>query len=117
MTATAIRTLDLIESSNEQRTRLFSHTRLFRESLGKAGFSITEGEHPIVPLMLGDASLAAEMAERLLKRGVYAISFSYPVVPMGSARIRFQMSAGHTEEQVRFAIEEIIATGKELEII
>ncbi len=117
MTATAIRTLELLQESSEQRDRLFSHTRLFRRSLKEAGFNIVEGEHPIVPLMLGDAALAVKMAGILLNKGIYAIGFSYPVVPMGAARIRFQMSAGHTEEQVKYAIEKIIETGKDLEII
>ena len=117
MTATALKTLELLQASGELRERLFSHTRLFRDSLKAAGFTIVEGEHPIVPLMLGDAALAGKMADRLLEKGIYAIGFSYPVVPMGAARIRFQMSAGHSEDQVRFAIERIIETGKELEVI
>ncbi|OQY31670.1 MAG: glycine C-acetyltransferase [Spirochaetaceae bacterium 4572_59] len=117
MTATAIRTLEILQESGALRERLFSHTRLFRSSLKEAGFNIVEGEHPIVPLMLGDASLASKMAESLLNKKIYAIGFSYPVVPIGAARIRFQMSAGHTEEQVKYAIEKIIETGKTLEII
>ncbi len=117
MTATALKTLELLQASGELREKLFSHTRLFRLSLKEAGFRIVEGEHPIVPLMLGDAALAGKMADRLLEKGIYAIGFSYPVVPMGAARIRFQMSAGHSEEQVRLAIGKIIETGKELEVI
>jgi glycine C-acetyltransferase len=117
MTATALKTLELLRSGNEQRERLFSQTRVFRQSLLEAGFSIIEGVHPIVPLMLGDASLAERMADRLLSKGIYAIGFSYPVVPMGKARIRFQMSAAHSMEDVRFAVEKIIETGREMGVI
>jgi len=85
--------------------------------MGEAGFAIVPGEHPIAPVMLGDAALAAKFAERLLERGVYAIGFSYPVVPMGKARIRTQMCAGHTLEQLDRAIEGFIAVGRELGMI
>ena len=117
MTATALKTLDILQASGDLRDRLFAHTRFFRKSLKSAGFSIVEGDHPIVPLMLGDAALAGKMADRLLAKGIYAIGFSYPVVPMGAARIRFQMSAGHSREQVEQAVEKIIETGRELEVI
>ena len=82
-----------------------------------AGFTIAPGEHPIAPVMLGDAALAASFAERLLGRGVYVIGFSYPVVPMGKARIRTQMCAGHTIEQLDRAIEAFVAVGRELGVI
>ena len=82
-----------------------------------AGFTIVPGEHPIAPVMLGDAALAANFAERLLGRGVYVIGFSYPVVPMGKARIRTQMCAGHTIEQLDRAIEAFVAVGRELGVI
>ena len=82
-----------------------------------AGFTIVPGEHPIAPVMLGDAALAAGFAERLLARGVYVIGFSYPVVPMGKARIRTQMCAGHTIEQLDRAIESFVAVGRELSVI
>ena len=83
----------------------------------EAGFTIVPGEHPIAPVMLGDAALAARFAEKLLERGVYVIGFSYPVVPMGKARIRTQMCAGHTLEQLDRAIEGFIAVGRELGVI
>ncbi|QEN08809.1 glycine C-acetyltransferase [Oceanispirochaeta crateris] len=117
MTSTALKTLELLKTGNELRDKLFSQTRIFRQSLSEAGFSIVEGVHPIVPLMLGDASLAERMADRLLSKGIYAIGFSYPVVPMGKARIRFQMSAAHSMEDVRLAVEKIIETGRELGVI
>lgn len=117
MTATAIKTLELIQSGSELREKLRSHTSHFREALEKAGFTIVKGEHPIVPLMLGDASLAVKMADELLEKGIYAIGFSFPVVPMNKARIRFQMSAAHSSEDVEYAIEQIIDCGKKLRII
>ena len=117
MTATAIKTFELLEQSGELRDRLFSHTRFFRRSLTEAGFTIVQGEHPIVPLMLGEAALAVKMADLLLEKGIYAIGFSHPVVPLGAARIRFQISAGHTEEQVKLAVEKIIETGRALGVI
>jgi glycine C-acetyltransferase len=113
ITATALRTLELIKSGAALRERLFDNTRLFRQSLGEAGFSIVDGIHPIVPLMLGDATLAGTMADKLLKKGIYAIGFSYPVVPLGKARIRFQMSAAHSRDDVEMALTQIIETGKE----
>ncbi|MDC7242027.1 MAG: glycine C-acetyltransferase [Spirochaetales bacterium] len=117
MTATAIRTIELLTESGELREKLKSHTARFRSALKDAGFTIVEGEHPIVPLMLGDAVLAGKMADMLLEKGIYAVGFSYPVVPMGKARIRFQMSAAHSAEDVEYAIEQIIACGKDLGVI
>ncbi len=117
MTATALETLKLIRQSRDLRQTLISHTQFFRKALTEAGFTIVPGEHPIVPLMLGEAELAGKMAEILLHKGIYAISFSYPVVPLGAARIRFQMSAAHSEDQVRYAVDQIIEAGKALEII
>ena len=117
LAATAIKTLELLQRSSESKDRLFSHTRYFRRSLTEAGFTILPGEHPIVPLMLGEAALAIKMAEMLLKKGIYAIGVSHPMVPQGAARIRFQMSAAHTEEQVKRGVEKIIETGRDMEII
>jgi len=85
--------------------------------MSDAGFHLVPGEHPIAPVMLGDATLAARFAEQLLDRGVYVIGFSYPVVPMGKARIRTQMCAGHTPEQLDRAIEGFIAVGRQLGVI
>ncbi len=99
--ATTLRVLDLVQSSDELRANLRRNTAHFRRRMTDAGFDVVPGEHPIAPVMLGDAALAARFAERLLERGVYVIGFSYPVVPMGKARIRTQMCAGHTPEQTR----------------
>ena len=115
--ATTLRVLDLVESSDELRANLRRNTAHFRRRMTEAGFSIVPGEHPIAPVMLGDAALAARFAEKLLERGVYVIGFSYPVVPMGKARIRTQMCAGHTLEQLDRAIEGFIAVGRELGVI
>lgn len=83
----------------------------------EAGFNLVPGNHPIIPVMLGDAVLAQKMAEGLLKEGIYVIGFSFPVVPQGAARIRTQMSAGHTPEQVNKAVDAFIKVGRELKII
>jgi glycine C-acetyltransferase len=115
--ATTLRALDLIETGDELRSRLQDNTRHFRSRMTAAGFTLVPGEHPIAPVMLGDAALAATFAERLLERGVYAIGFSYPVVPLGKARIRTQMCAGHTREQLDRAIDAFIEVGRELEVI
>jgi glycine C-acetyltransferase len=115
--ATTLRVLDLVESSDDLREQLRRNTRHFRERMAAAGFTIVPGEHPIAPVMLGDAALAGRFAERLLERGVYVIGFSYPVVPMGKARIRTQMCAGHTLEQLDRAIEAFVAVGRELGVL
>ncbi len=106
--------LDMLEGSSDLRTRLHENSRYFRRGLEKAGFTLVPGEHPIIPVMLGDAKLSGEMAERLLQEGVYVISFSYPVVPQGKARIRTQMSAAHTREQLDHAIAAFAKVGEEL---
>ena len=115
--ATTLRVLDLVESGDELRANLRRNTGHFRRRMTEAGFQVVPGEHPIAPVMLGDAALAARFAEKLLERGVYVIGFSYPVVPMGKARIRTQMCAGHTLEQLDRAIEGFIAVGRELGVI
>jgi glycine C-acetyltransferase len=115
--ATTLRVLDLVESSDELRANLRRNTAHFRRRMSEAGFTIVPGEHPIAPVMLGDAALAARFAEQLLERGVVVIGFSYPVVPMGKARIRTQMCAGHTLEQLDRAIDGFIAIGRELGVI
>lgn len=115
--ATTLRVLDLVESSDELRANLRRNTAHFRRRMTEAGFAIVPGEHPIAPVMLGDAALAARFAERLLERGVYVIGFSFPVVPMGKARIRTQMCAGHTLEQLDRAIEGFISVGRDLGVI
>jgi len=115
--AAGVRVLDLLEHSPELRTRLFDNTRFFRTGLEKAGFTLKPGEHPIIPVMLGDAALAGRMADSLLQRGVYVISFSFPVVPKGQARIRTQMSAALTREQLEKALDAFTAVGRELGVI
>jgi glycine C-acetyltransferase len=96
--------LDLIESSEDLRARLAENTAYFRSRMEAAGFDILPGEHPIVPVMVGDAALASRMADALLERGVYVIGFSYPVVPRGEARIRVQVSAAHSRDDLDLAI-------------
>ncbi len=101
--AASLKVLDLIEESPELRERLLANTRFFRERMTALGFSILPGEHPIVPIMIGDAALATQMADALLEKGVYVVGFSYPVVPQGKARIRVQISAAHTRSDLEFA--------------
>jgi glycine C-acetyltransferase len=98
--------LDMLANSTELRDRLMSNTRLFRGGLENLGFNLLPGEHPIVPIMLGDAALATRFADAMLERGVYVIGFSFPVVPKGKARIRTQISAAHTVEDLEFALEQ-----------
>jgi len=97
--------LQLLTGSDDLRRRLMENTQYFRQAMTAAGFNIVPGEHPIVPIMLGDAKLAVDIADKLLARGVYVIGFSYPVVPLGKARIRVQLSAAHTREDLEFAVE------------
>ena len=99
------------------RDTLFAHARKFRAGMEKAGFKLLPGEHPIIPVMIGDAALAARFADRLLAEGVYVIGFSFPVVPRGEARIRTQMSAGLSDAQLERALAAFIKVGKELELI
>ncbi len=99
-----LKTLDLLTASTERRDKLERNTKLFRQGMTEAGFNIVPGEHPITPIMLGDAALAAKFADAMLQKGVYVIGFSYPVVPQGKARIRVQISAAHSEEDIRFAL-------------
>ena len=101
--AGSIRALELLEESTELRDTLESNTRLFREEMERSGLNILPGSHPIVPVMLGDAAKAAQVAKAMLDDGIYVIAFSYPVVPQGKARIRTQVSAAHTHDQLRAA--------------
>jgi len=113
----ALKTIDLLESSGDSRKTLTENTAYFREKISQAGFTIKPGTHPIVPIMLGDANLAQQMAAKLLDEGVYAVGFFYPVVPKGQARIRVQISAAHSRADLEFALEKFIKVGKELEVI
>jgi glycine C-acetyltransferase len=115
ITAASLRALDLIEGSSELRARLAQNTEHFRARMGELGFEILPGTHPIVPVMVGDAVKAARLAEGLISRGVYAVGFSFPVVPRDTARIRTQMSAAHSIEDLDFAIEQFQAARAELE--
>jgi glycine C-acetyltransferase len=96
------------------RDRLEANARQFRDGLAARGFDTVPGDHPIVPIMLGDAALAVRFANAMLARGVYVIGFSYPVVPQGKARIRTQISAAHTENDLAFALEQFAAVKREL---
>ncbi len=112
--STSLIVLELLTKSGDLRLKLFENTRFFREAMAKLGFDILPGTHPIVPVMLGDAMLAQKMSARLLEKGVYVIGFSYPVVPKGKARIRVQMSAAHSREDLEFAINMFAEVKEEL---
>ena len=115
--ATSIAVLDLLERDNSLQQQLHSNAAYFREKMTEQGFDLKPGEHPIIPVMLGDARLASEMADRLLQRGVYVVGFAFPVVPKGQARIRTQMSAGLTRAQLDKAIDAFTVVGRELNVI
>ena len=102
--AATMKTIDLLEASTELRDRVHANANYFRKEMEKLGFDLLPGEHPIVPIMLYDAKVAQEFANRMLEKGVYVTGFSYPVVPMGKARVRTQISAGHTKEDLDFAV-------------
>ena len=112
--AGSIKAIDLLNESTGLRDRLEANTRFFREQMSGSGYEILPGEHPITPIMLGDAVLAAKVADAMLDKGVYVIAFSYPVVPQGKARIRTQVSAAHTREDLVFAIEKFSEVKAEL---
>jgi len=110
----SLKVLDLLTGGSGLRERLFSNTLRFRERMVANGFHILPGEHPIAPVMFGDAFAASRMAALLLEKGVYVIAFSYPVVPHGKARIRVQLSASHTPEELDFAAAQFLAAKQEL---
>ena len=115
--ATSLAVLDLLEADESLRNKLHANASYFRKGLSELGFELKPGNHPIVPVMLGDAKLASEMADRLLDHGIYVIGFSFPVVPKGEARIRTQMSAGLETEHLDRAIAAFAAVGRELGVI
>lgn len=115
--AASIAVLDLLQESNDLRERLNHNSQYFRSKMEAAGFTLAGADHAIIPVMLGDARLAAEMADKMLSRGIYVVGFSFPVVPKGQARIRTQMSAAHSQEQLDSAITAFIEVGKELGVI
>lgn len=114
--AGSIKALELLTESTALRDKLEENTKQFREGMTELGFDILRGEHPIAPIMLGDAVLATKMADAMLEKGVYVIGFSYPVVPQGKARIRTQLSAAHTTEDIDFAMKQFAAVKSELGI-
>src|SRR5690554_1683008 len=113
----SIRVLEMLENGHELRQKLWDNANHFRSEMTKAGFTLSGADHAIIPVMIGDARLASEMAERMLKEGIYVVGFSFPVVPRGKARIRTQMSAAHTRQQVDRAIDAFTRIGKDLGII
>jgi len=115
--ATSVKALDMLDESSELRVRLRTNSERFRRSMTDAGFELTGAGHPIIPVIIGDAKVANELASRLLKHGIYVIGFSYPVVPEGAARIRTQMSAAHTPEHIDRAVAAFITVGREMGVI
>lgn len=115
--ATSIKVLDLLESNHALLNRLHENSAYFRKGLEQLGFTLIPGNHPIIPVMLGDATLAKNMADEMLKEGIYVIGFSYPVVPMNQARIRTQMSAGHTQTHLDKALDAFAKVGHRLGVI
>ncbi|HEV7614011.1 MAG TPA: glycine C-acetyltransferase [Steroidobacteraceae bacterium] len=115
--AATLRVIDLLESSTELRERLHANSRYFREQVQGLGYNVLPGEHPIIPIMLGDAPLAVSLAERVQALGVYVVAFAFPVVPHGKARIRTQMSAAHSREQLDQVIQAFARAGRDLGII
>ncbi|MER8382141.1 glycine C-acetyltransferase [Mesorhizobium sp. M0142] len=113
----SIKVFELIKVGDGLRKRLYDNAGHFRSEMGKLGFTLAGADHPIIPVMLGDATLAQEMAARMLKRGIYVIGFSFPVVPKGQARIRTQMSAAHSSADIDRAVEAFAAVGRELGVI
>ena len=114
--AGSIKAIELLTESTKLRDRLEANTRFFRGEISASGFEILPGEHPIIPIMLGDAVLATKVADAMLEKGVYVVSFSYPVVPQGKARIRTQISAAHTQDDLTFAIKKFAEVRSDLEL-
>jgi len=112
--ATSIKVLELLSVSTELLDKLQANATHFRAKMTEAGFDVPDGDHPIIPIMLGDARLATGMADRLLEKGVYVIGFSFPVVPQGQARIRVQISAAHSTEDIDFAVQQFADVKAEL---
>jgi glycine C-acetyltransferase len=117
ITATTLAVLDMLEVGDELRLRLERNAARFREGMVAAGFELAGAGHPIIPVMLGDAKVAGEMAQRLLAEGLYVIAFSYPVVPQGKARIRTQMSAAHSDADIDMAVAAFTKVGREMGVV
>ena len=114
MAGASLKVLDLLESGDDLRARLRENTAWFRDRMTGLGFDILPGDHPIVPVMIGDAARATQMADRLLEKGIYVIGFSYPVVPVGKARIRTQVSAAHSRDDLQAAATAFAAVRAEM---
>ncbi|MBP8296421.1 MAG: aminotransferase class I/II-fold pyridoxal phosphate-dependent enzyme, partial [Burkholderiales bacterium] len=115
--AASLTVLDMLEDGDELRAKLRRNAQSFREQMSKLGFKLAGADHPIIPVMLGEAMLAKEMSARLLKEGIYAVGFSFPVVPRGQARIRTQMSAAHEPHHIDRAVAAFAKVGRELGVI
>jgi glycine C-acetyltransferase len=115
--ATTLQVLELLQSGDRLRHQLERNSQRFRAGMAAAGFTLTGSGHPIIPVMLGDARVAVEMADRLLVEGVFVIAFSFPVVPPDRARIRTQMSAAHSDDDIAMAIEAFIRVGREMRVV
>ncbi|MBX3572475.1 MAG: glycine C-acetyltransferase [Mesorhizobium sp.] len=115
--AASLKVFDIVEHGDALRAKLAGNAARFREKMTTAGFRLAGADHPIIPVMLGDAALAQEMAARMLKRGIYVIGFSFPVVPKGQARIRTQMSAAHSHADIDRCVEAFVAVGRELGVV
>lgn len=115
--ASASKVFDLITDSTNFLESLRSNTSLFRSNMKAAGFTISGNDHPICPVMVGDARLATEFADKMIEKGIYVIGFSYPVVPKDKARIRVQISAAHSRNDIEYAVNAFVQIGKEFKII
>ena len=115
--AATLQALELLQQGEEQRQQLTDNTQYFRRKLDEAGFDLVPGEHPIIPVMTGDAGLAQDLAQQLMRHGIYVTAFSFPVVPKGQARVRTQMSAAHSRQQLDQAIEAFVSVGKDIGLI
>ena len=117
MVGAAIKAIEIAEKGDGLRNQLFDNAQRFRTAMAAAGFKLLPGEHPIIPVMLGEAKIAQDLAARLFEEGVYVTGFFYPVVPQGAARIRTQMSAGHTAKDIERAVSAFTRAGRELKVI
>jgi glycine C-acetyltransferase len=115
--AAALKAIELVEQGDDMRATLMEQARWLRSQLTSLGFTLVPGHHPIIPVMLGDATIATQMADRLLQEGIYVVGFSFPVVPKGQARIRIQLSAAHTRAQLERAVAAFAKVGRELKVI
>lgn len=115
--AASIKVIDMMTEGQERREKLWANAKLFREKMSAAGFTLAGADHAIIPVMLGDAKIAQQFASELLKEGIYVTGFFYPVVPQGQARIRTQMSAAHSEEDILHAVDAFTRIGKKLQLI